>query len=110
MHAGADKPQIRQKALKLYDYFRSTSATAYGQKGKRAMPHASDNKLPQIPFLDGNTALAYASGVMPGIYASTLAVLSEAQKRLSLQPDEDGQPWMPKKIVDWGAGLGTAAL
>lgn len=66
--------------------------------------------MPQIPFLDGNTALAYASGVMPGIYASTLAVLSEAQKRLSLQSDENGQPWMPKKIVDWGAGLGTAAL
>lgn len=73
------------------------------------MPNANDKKWPQIPFLDGNTALAYASGVMPGIYASTLVVLSEAQRRLSLVPGEDGQEWKPKKIIDWGAGLGTAA-
>lgn len=106
----ADRPQIRVKALKLYDYFRSSSATDHGKKGKRAIPDATDSRTPQIPFLDGNTAIAYAAGVMPGVYASTLAVLTEAQRRLSLQVSEDGQEWRPRKIIDFGAGLGTVAL
>ena len=108
--ADADRPQIRIKALKLYDYFRSSSSTEYSKRGPRPAKDAVDTKSPQIPFLDGNTAIAYAAGVMPGVYASTVAVLNEAQRRLSLTPGEDGQEWRPRKIIDFGGGLGTVAL
>jgi ribosomal protein RSM22 (predicted rRNA methylase) len=107
----ADKPQIRLKAVKLYEYFRATSATNYGSKGKKASSSNSDaGRSPQTPFLDGNTALAYASGVMPSVYAATVAVMHEAQKKLSILAGEDGVEWKPRKIVDWGGGLGTVAL
>lgn len=55
-------------------------------------------------------ALAYAAGVMPGAYAATFAVLAEARKRFAMQLGEDGLPWRPKKIVDFGAGLGSVAM
>lgn len=104
----ADKPQVRQKALKLYEYFRASSTASSSQKGKKASRDAEPT--PQSPFIDGNTSLAYAAGVMPSVYASTLAVLTEAQHKLSLLAEDGEVSWKPHKIVDWGAGLGTVAL
>lgn len=103
--AGQDKHLIRQRALVLYEFFRNSSAVTAkrAKKDDEPMP-----KIPARPFLDGATAAAYMTGVMPSIYGATMAVLQEARHRFELA-DHDRPPWRPQRIVDWGAGLGSVA-
>ena len=105
---GGDKALLRSRALQLYEYFRSTRVPSAG-KQKQASIGDNFDKMPQKPFLDGSTALAYTAGVMPSIFASTLAVLGEAAKRFKLLASEGQQVWRPSKIIDWGAGVGSGA-
>lgn len=104
LSTGADKPRIRQRALALYDHLRSSSSappTKDQQQQVQGPPTSSK------PFMDGPTALAYTAGVMPSIYASTRAVLGETKVRLGQLVHEGEEEWIPKQIVDWGAGVGT---
>lgn len=50
------------------------------------------------------------------MYASTLAVLSEAKRKFELYSHDEGESdggggevWGPEKIVDWGAGVASGA-
>lgn len=104
-----DKQLLRQRALAIYEWFRKTSdepSPANRVKGDKH--YAGYQKLPPKPFLDGATAVAYTAGVMPSIYGSTLAALLEARQRLDTSAIQAGvTPWLPRKIVDWGSGVGS---
>jgi len=82
-------------------------------KGGSTKDDIAFDKPASRPFLDGTTALAYTAGVMPQIYGATLAVLQEARRCFDLfasdEASDSNVAWRPRKIVDWGAGVGSAA-
>jgi ribosomal protein RSM22 (predicted rRNA methylase) len=57
---------------------------------------------------DPITSLAYAAGAMPSVYAATLRVLFEVEKRLGSSVG-DHEAWSPEYVVDWGSGSGCSA-
>jgi len=100
-----DKELLRQDALDLYKHLRGSSDDPRLATVKR---QAQDDPRPKrsLPPYNRNVTLAYAAGIMPSVYAATLHVLKEAEKRLSTGlPDTS---WSPLRIIDLGSGTSSA--
>lgn len=102
-----DKERLRQDAVDLYKHLRMSSLDPREAAKQRAKASDPRPKKTAPPYNE-NVALAYAAGVMPSIYAATLQVFHEIQKRTAWQSIEE-PGWQPNRLVDWGSGTASAA-
>lgn len=96
--ATSDKKAIRLHALALYTHLRNTRGSLDRQLG------VPEKRIRSIRY-DHPTALAYAAGVMPDSFSSSLRVFKEVARRISM----GNNAWRPTHIVDWGSGTASNA-
>ncbi|GAA93920.1 uncharacterized protein L969DRAFT_84622 [Mixia osmundae IAM 14324] len=108
----SDRPLLRQDALKLYARMGESSRQGQQDRKKGRLPRdqrspASVRDQRTKMVYDHRSALAYAAGVMPSVYAATQSVLQETRKRLEASASQAG--WRPGRIIDFGSGTASTA-
>ena len=103
-----DRDRLRYNALSLYDHLRASGIDPRQASDKRKAQRDPRPKKTLPPY-NSEVTLAYAAGLMSSVYAATLRVFHEIDRRLLHPLPGESAGWTPTHIVDWGSGTGSAA-